>query len=240
MTAEPLYVYGLMEASAAEQVAAADPSRRLLPVVTGDVAAVCEAVCPESVAAAATDDDQLAALARRHDSVVHLLAGYGATLPARLGTLCEAAFLVKALDAAQAELREQLQLVRGCHEWRLRVASPAPARRRERVPHRDVSGTDYLRERLAQRAAVAERPQTSFSRLDAVLSEFSTATGDVLAEAGASSHARSYLVEDTRTDALLAALQPLLDQAAQAGEQAHLDGPAPAYSFAQLQLGVPR
>ena len=245
---EALYVYGLMAADAASRAAAADPSGRLLPVVAGEVAAVCELVQPETVAAAVTDDDQLAALARRHDSVVHLLASYGATLPARMGTVCGGDRLAAALADAQDALRQQLQLVEGCSEWRLRV-TPA-ARRDERRGSRPserahataTSGTDYLRQRRAQRTAVVEaavEARSSFADLDAVLTEFSADSGDVIQGVRGSAHARSYLIADARADALLTTIGPLLQQAMQAGEQVTLNGPMPAYSFVELRLGVP-
>lgn len=250
MTADPtdaLYVYGLMTAAAAHEVTAADPSGRLLPVIAGDVAAVCELVEPETVAAAATDDDQLAALARRHDSVVHLLAGYGATLPARMGTVCAADRLAQALAEAQPELTRQLQLVRGCSEWRLRVtpAAPRESGREERAGARDdaasLSGTEYLRQRRAQRTAVAEtttRSASSFSDLDAVMTEFSTDSGALVQGMRGSARARSYLIADDRADSLLTTIGPLLQQAMQEGEQVTFAGPLPAYSFVELRLEV--
>lgn len=239
MTDGTIYVYGLMSDADAGAVCAADPSGRLLRVSGGPVAAVGEAVSPASIASVTDDDERLAALARRHDSVVHLQAAYGATLPVRLGTLCEARQLSDVLHAAEAELLEQLHLLAGCGEWRLRVRpATAPARDRgaERARRSALTGTEYLMQRRTRRTAVAEPP--TFADLDAVLAEFSvssTAPGEA-----ASGRSRSYLIETRRVDALLQHVTPLIEQAVARGEQVELTGPLPAYSFAAVQLGGSR
>jgi hypothetical protein len=228
-----VYVYGLLATPAAERACAADPSGRLTAVPGGAVAAVCEPASAETIATAAEDDTRLAALARRHDAVVHLLAGFGPTLPVRMGTVCVAARLGEALTTTEAELLAQLAHLRGCSEWRLRVRSAAPGRETAPSARSALSGTEYLLRQQARRAAVAEQP--AFADLDAVVAEFSVGSGPVT-EAG-DLRSRSYLIEDARTDALFERVGPLLEQASARGEETSLSGPLPAYSFADVRLG---
>jgi hypothetical protein len=228
-----VYVYGLMTAVDAGAACAADPSGRLTPVAGDAVAAVCEPASRVSIAAAGEDGAQLAALARRHDAVVNLLAGYGPTLPVRMGTCCTSDRLAPALVAAEADLLAQLDRLRGCSEWRLRVRpsaaepSPAPSARSA------LTGTEYLRQRQARQATTTA--PSAFADVDAVVAEFSSGNGPVDESGGLRS--RSYLIEDARTDALFERVGPLLEQATARGDQVTLTGPLPAYSFADVELG---
>jgi hypothetical protein len=242
--ADTLYVYGLMEAAPAQTVTEADPSGRLLVVAASGVAAVCEAVAADTLAVAATDDDELAALARRHDAVVHLLAGYGPALPARMGTVCARDRLAEALERGRDGLVGKLQQLRGHHEWRLRIdraARPEADRGGRSATGSDrtaMSGTEYLRRRRASRTALADAAPSVFPTLDSMMGEFSADAGDVLRSARGTAISRSYLVDDARVDTLLARVNPLIERAIESGERVSLAGPLPAYSFVDFSLGA--
>jgi hypothetical protein len=190
------------------------------------------------VAAATEDDDQLAQLARRHDSVVRFLATCGPALPVRMGTMCSPDKLAAGLVEAEDEIVDQLARLRNRHEWRLRVEHDTAAEAPPRRPTRAESGTDYLlRRRTELSAGLAAGPDDAFAAADAVLCTFSAEAGTVR-RFGRTSRSRSYLVADGVVDNLLATLGPVLDGATTRGAKLVLTGPLPAYSFADVRLGA--
>jgi hypothetical protein len=200
---------------------------------------------------------RLATLAQHHDRVLReLLERGGGVLPLRFGTvLPTAADAHRVLADAYDELHQELDDMRGRHEWGLRADLVAPAgaaaeepaavghsgRRGAPVPS---SGTAYLTRRRDQVRAEAEQRERSaeaVAKADAELAALSedTAPSPPARSAGPANRIFdcAYLVAVGKERDFLDAVARATDELERAGCAATLTGPWPPYSFVHLTLG---
>jgi hypothetical protein len=185
-----------------------------------------------------SETSRLATLAQRHDETLQALAGAGTVLPVRLGTLFPDVEAMSALIADTEDgLVEQLDRVRGCHEWALRVH----ALRGDAGPDEaDATGTEYLQRRRDERDARDARREmvvAALSSVDQALSRLA----DAVAGPGigsSQSMSRSYLVADEGYPDFAAAVASAAAELSQVGCALAVSGPLPAYSFVGVRWEV--
>jgi hypothetical protein len=155
-----------------------------------------------------------------HDRVVERAMSNGPVLPARFAsTFADAADLRDALERDQADLRRQLDGVRGCVELAIRLSLPAP----EAPAPRD--GREYLTARLLQRQEARSAVEQTLEPLaeHAVRYQRRAVGGDP------STLTASYLVKACEVDEFAARVREL---AARHSEfSLSCTGPWPPYSF---------
>ncbi|MEU9146702.1 GvpL/GvpF family gas vesicle protein [Streptomyces sp. NPDC048349] len=110
------------------------------------------------------DLDWLAGVARAHHGVVARVGSRTTTVPLRLATICRGRDGVRRMLAeARTTLGEALERVANAEEWGVKLyahaapADPAPAEPRAASSAGAPSGRDYLRRRISDRRAQADR-----------------------------------------------------------------------------------
>lgn len=185
-----------------------------------------------------SETSRLAALAQRHDRTLQALAEAGTVLPVRLGTLFPDVDAMSALIAdTEAGLLEQLDRVRGCHEWALRVR----ALREESGPDAaDATGTEYLqrrRDERNERDARRDAVVAAMSSVDQTLSGLADAVAGPGIGSGLSM-SRAYLVADEGYPEFASAVARAAAELSKAGCTLAVSGPLPAYSFVGVRWEV--
>jgi gas vesicle protein GvpL/GvpF len=185
-----------------------------------------------------SETSRLAELARHHDRTLQTLAGAGTVLPVRLGTLFPDIEAMLALIAETEDgLVEQLDRVRGCHEWAVRVRE---RRESAATDEADSTGTEYLQHRRDERDARNERREmvlATMTSIDDTLSRLA----DAIAGPGVGtslSMSRAYLVDDGAQADFAAAVTEAAAELAELRCTLAVSGPLPAYSFVGVQWGV--
>ncbi|MGN6606397.1 MAG: GvpL/GvpF family gas vesicle protein [Jatrophihabitans sp.] len=234
-----LYLYGIVEVTAATPELLLRGDRL---VVVRSVGALCRDL-DASALDDLTDDSGagLLRLAEQHDAVLRRHATAGAVLPVRLGTLYADTERVTAmLHASHDQLQQQLRALRGRAEWTVRVRFPtaaAPA-----APMGRTSGRDYLLQRRTARRAVEDeraRRERIVAQLDEELRELSDDVRTRRRGAEAA-HVASYLVPHEAAEAFARRMTEAAATLGGEGVEVVLDGPLPAWSFADVRLEVRR
>lgn len=239
-----LYVYGIID-SAAKSVADALGSD-VRVVDAGPISAVCCRFDPDQLAAVGADESGtgLAELARQHDDLLRALTLHTAVLPMRLGTLCaDESRLARTLQRSAAALAEQLDDVRDCAEWNVRVAFPSSRGEVSQfgADTADASGAAYLRGRrevrslaMRERAAAEVGAHWLASRVEEIASASRVRAGSrpelLLAEAILVPRACQAVFDDVVVAAR--------DELSAVGALVQVDGPLPPYSFVDIRLEV--
>jgi gas vesicle protein GvpL/GvpF len=187
-----------------------------------------------------SEGSRLAKLARRHDGVVRALARRGAVLPVRLGTLFpDAASLTELLDQTADDLGAELDRVRGCEEWDLRVrAYLEKAVDLPTVPA-DESGTAYLMRRRneRERAVVAQAAiSTAMSAADEALTALAQSALELAVDTSAMAMSRGYLVRTQHAAEFETLAAELANDLEGHGCNVRISGPLPPYSFVKIRL----
>ena len=209
----------------------------------GPVAAVYSWVDPsdfDDLEADVSEGSRLAKLARRHDGVVRALADKGAVLPVRLGTLfSDAVSLTELLDQTADDLAAELDRVRDCDEWDLRVrAHLEKAVDRPTIPA-DESGTAYLMRRRNEReqAATAQAAiSTAMSAADNALTALAQEVAELAVDASAMAMSRGYLVRTQRAAEFEKVVAELANELEGHSCDVRISGPLPPYSFVKIRL----
>jgi hypothetical protein len=229
-----LYVYAIVDSARPVD----GPEWRLRSVASGSLSAVCSDFDPDWLVGIGADpvDGRLASLARRHDAIVRALAARGTVLPVRLGTLCaDEHRLEHALQRAHPTISAQLDEVRGCTEWTVRVRATGHAE-----PDADAStGASYLLSRReARRQAEQDRAtvEDRIARLHHELRTLARRSRSLVGAAGSSS--RCYLVPAAAHDLVRSRLATAARELAAAGADLDCDGPLPPYHFVDVRLEV--
>ena len=189
------------------------------------------------------DLDRLEILARVHNEVLREALRQGAVVPFRICTIFESAAGVKEMLARQrSRLTAALQRLQGRAEWGVKAYAVGGASHGAGGSE-PASGTDYLRQKLADRNAVVMTQQaldtaveTLHARLreraaDAVLNpphhrELSGPTKEMVLNA-------AYLVADVDADGFGALVADLARRHRSDGLELELTGPWPAYNFSE-------
>ncbi len=181
-------------------------------------------------------------VARRHDDVVHAVAGRGPTAPLRLATICLDDDGVRSrLTEWHDALAQALDRVEGRSEWSVKVyvtASTEPGA----GDTEPGSGADYLRRKRAQsvrRREAEEHGTATATELHAALAGSAVASRllppqdpRLTGHEGTMTLNGAYLVADVDADEFVAETGRLA--AAHADVRLEVQGPWPPYSFATL------
>src|SRR5215475_12341801 len=202
-----LSVYGVVDRSFPPPGSALSPDPIELELSTGGpVAAVYSWVDPgdfDDLEADVSEGGRLARLARRHDAVVRALATRGAVLPVRLGTLfSDAAALTALLDETAHDLVAELDRVRGCGEWDLRIQAHLERASGLASGPTDESGTAYLMRRRDERQQAASAQaaiSTAMSAADEALTSRAESVVELVVDSPTMAISRGYLVRTQRT-----------------------------------------
>lgn len=237
-----VYLYGVADHDFAlpgsDDAVSADVQATRIGRVTALHAVVDRALFDGLDAEDVSETSRLAALAQRHDQTLLALSGAGTVLPVRLGTLFPDIDAMSALIAdTEAGLLEQLDRVRGCHEWALRVR----ALREESAPDTaDATGTEYLQRRRDERNDREARRDAvvgAMSSVDQTLSGLADAVAGPGIGSGLSM-SRAYLVADEGYPEFASAVATAAAELSQAGCTLAVSGPLPAYSFVGVRWEV--
>ena len=209
----------------------------------GAVAAVYSWVDPsefDDLEADVSEGGRLAKLARRHDAVVRALAGRGVVLPVRLGTLfSDATSLRELLEETADDLVPELDRVRGCHEWDLRIQALLESATDLTSAPTDESGTAYLmrrRDERQQAAAAQAAISTAMSAADETLTALAESVTDLTVDASALAISRGYLVRTQLAAEFETVAAELANELERQGCTVRLSGPLPPYSFVKIRL----
>jgi hypothetical protein len=209
----------------------------------GLVAAVYSWVDPgefDDLEADVSEGSRLAKLARRHDAVVRALAGRGAVLPVRLGTLfSDATFLRELLEETADDLVAELDRVRGCHEWDFRIQALQESATDLMTAPTDESGTAYLMRRRDERQQAADAQaaiSTAMSAADETLTALAESVTDLTVDASALVMSRGYLVRTQLAAEFETVAAELANELQRQGCTVRLSGPLPPYSFVKIRL----
>ena len=208
----------------------------------GPIAAVYSWVDPgdfDGLKADISEGGRLAKLARRHDGVVRALAGSGTVLPVRLGTLFpDAVSLTELLDQTADDLLVELDRVRGCHEWDVRVHVHQSAADLPITPA-DESGTAYLmRRRNERQQAVAAQAaiSTAISAAYEVLTVLAESVVELAIDGSGMAMSRGYLVRTQHAAEFETVAAELTYELEGHGGNVRISGPLPPYSFVKIRL----
>ncbi|WP_330261912.1 GvpL/GvpF family gas vesicle protein [Streptomyces sp. NBC_00539] len=263
MTDELLYVYTVLRSTAPPSAPLVlDPRARLgggLRLVEHQgLTAVAEPVeaadfDEEPLRAHLEDLDWLADVARAHHDVVAHVGGQTTTVPLRLATLCRGQAGVRRMLAdAHLALTEALERVTDAEEWGIKLyAQPAPDGRPPADPGTAAapapSGRDYLRRRLADRRAEADRTDEARRAAESLHQRLAhEATGAVLhppqqqqlsQAPGQNVLNAAYLVPTARRQAFLDNV-PTADDLPP-GVRVEITGPWVPYSFTHTNAPAP-
>jgi hypothetical protein len=229
-----IYLYGITEITQEElpPISGIDEAD-VVEIRSGDLVAIVSVHPGELVS---TDADSLWA----HEEVVEALMPSRSVVPARFGTIfASESSLVDALRIASRELHDNLERVRDCVEYGLRVMDPSEAKEPSAdQPNSPSSGKAYMQSLLTRNRVTDSRT----ARAKKLLEQF-TFDPDVrdrkvmVAPSPRTLLSISYLVERGKESSFVARLNsakrdsslPLL-----------LTGPWPAYSFVSLgRAGLP-
>ncbi|MFG2666229.1 GvpL/GvpF family gas vesicle protein [Streptomyces sp. NPDC048387] len=165
MTDELLYVYAVLRNQESQPLsldARSHLGEGLRPVTYRGLTAVVEPVAPADfdegpLRAHLEDLDWLADVARAHHGVVADLGRHTTTVPLRLATLCRGSSGAERMLAdAYEPLDAALERLTGAEEWGVKLHTQPPSASPPEAPA-TASGRDYLRRRLADRRAEADR-----------------------------------------------------------------------------------
>ena len=239
-----LSVYGVVDGSfpLLGSASSSDPIELQLST-GGPIAAVYSWVDPgefEDLDADVSEDGRLAKLARRHDAVVRALANTGAVLPVRLGTLFpDPASLTELLDETADDLAAELDRVRGCNEWDVRMQAQIQSAVDLASAPPDESGAAYLMRRRDERqhaAAAQAAISTAMSAADDALTALADSVAELAADASATAMSRGYLVRAQRAAEFEMVAAELANELEAQGCNVRLSGPLPPYSFVKIRL----
>ena len=242
-----LGVYGVVDRSFPLRGTAPSPDPLELELSTaGPVAAVYSWVDPgefDDLEADVSEDGRLAKLARQHDAVVRALASRGAVLPVRLGTVfSDPTSLTELLDETADDLAAELDRVRGCHEWDVRMQARIESAIDLVSAPTDESGTAYLMRRRDERQqAVAAQAEmsTAMSAADETLTALAESVAELAVDASAMGMSRGYLVRTQRAAEFETEAVELASELERHGCNVRLSGPLPPYSFVKIRLERP-
>jgi hypothetical protein len=224
-----IYLYGITEMTDDELhgISGIDEAN-VVEIRTGDLVAIVSAHPDEPVA---TDAESLWA----HEEVVEALMSSRSVVPARFGTIFSTeSSLVNAVRSASQELHDNLERVRGCVEYGLRVMEPFEVNEATvDAPRPSPNGKAYMQSLLARNRVKEDRSARAKELLDQLT--FDKDVRDrkvVIAPSPRTLLSISYLVgrveESSFVDHMNSAKRdspmPML-----------LTGPWPAYSFVSLR-----
>jgi gas vesicle protein GvpL/GvpF len=185
---------------------------------------------------APAEDDPLAVLARRHDTVVRAVFERQPVLPLRFGTvLRDPAAAMRLLAGCHELAGSQLDRVDGHREWVVR-AQPREKANDDTVRPDGLSGTEYLalrRKRLATIEDGRRRRAGEAAALHATLAQHAVETAPRPRRSPALLLDTAYLVPAHAEAALHAEIEHRRDTG---GLDVAVTGPLPPYSFARLEL----
>lgn len=265
MTQPLLYVYTVLRTAAppAPPLALDGPAAVLgagLELVEHEgLTAVVEPVDPadydeEPLRARLEDLDWLAAMARAHHEVVARVGRHTTTVPLRLATICRGRPGVQRMLAESgASIGEALERVEGAEEWGVKLyaqpepAGPPPTEAGTQSAAGAPSGRDYLRRRLTDRRAQADRSGRTRRAAEAVHERLTRqASGAVLHPPqqrqlsqvpGDNVLNAAYLVPTAERQAFLDSV-PTADDLPP-GVRVEVTGPWVPYSFTQTPTSAP-
>jgi hypothetical protein len=224
-----IYLYGITEITNEELhgVSGIDEAN-VVEIRTGDLVAIVSAHPDEPVT---TDADSL----WEHEEVVEALMSSRSVVPARFGTIfATESSLVDAVRTASEELHANLERIRDCVEYGLRVMDHFEAKGASAVqPSSPLSGKAYMQSLLTRSRVTESRTARAKQLLDQLnFDKFVRDRRVVIAPSPRTLLSISYLVdrleEDSFVDRLNSAKRdsslPML-----------LTGPWPAYSFVSLR-----
>jgi len=190
---------------------------------------------------APTEDGRLAQMARRHDAVVEAAFSQGTLLPLRLGTvLRDRKAVAQLLSGAGPYFRDELQRLRGCREWQVKVLREHQSERSSEEGRNFGSGTAYLAARAAaqkERDETATKLNVALERLDAGAATAADASEPIRWLTQGTLYAAAFLVPGQQE----AAFQDAVEQGGaglrELGVGVELRGPFPPYHFVDAKLG---
>lgn len=233
-----LYLYGICASPAAEppNVPGVDGTAAVEPVACGGLACwisrVAKSDFADDLARNMENLDWLAEVSVRHQRVVGAIAESADILPARFGTVfLTAASLAADVKARKSTLLPDLDRIRGCEEWGVKVFRTTAAPTLSEVPK---TGRDYLQAKAGLlRTRPTKEADGEIERLVATLKDVAVemAAGGAISggQAGLQWQA-SFLIKRAKREQFQSAIETFSrDWSGQ--RRIECTGPWPPYSF---------